>query len=488
VLDNCEHVLRAAARLVAAIEAQCARVRVLATSREGLNIAGEQLLVVPSLELPGDAGVETADECEAVRLFVERARAVKADFALDPGNLAGVVAICTRLDGVALAIERAAARIHAMNASELAGRLDRRFRLLSGGARVAIERHQTLRATIDWSYDLLSKSEQRLLARLAVFTGGCTLEAAEVVCAGDPIDADDVFESLARLVAHYLVVADDMKKETRYRLLDTIRQYGEERLVELEETDTLRARHADYYTELAGAARDHSLGPEQVEWASRLGREHDNLLTAMAFAVDTQDLQRAMRLLCQLPALGAQVNDPVVFDAVAVLALPGADEHPDSSVALLAAGFAANTRGDGVRALELGDHAIAVEARLGPAPDRHDWSLEVGVANLRAFVAPEAGPWRRGRSCPRGGTGGSWARPDGCCGATRDGCGLSRVARPGAGARVRPGRSVARSTDGRAACHLVQPLDARAELRRRRPWRSAAAPRRSDRAVVVTRL
>ena len=238
VLDNCEHVLRAAARLVAAIEAQCARVRVLATSREGLNIAGEQLLVVPSLELPDDTGVATAEECEAVRLFVERARAVKADFAIDGGNRADVVAICTRLDGVALAIELAAARIPAMNAAELARRLDRRFRLLSGGARVAIERHQTLRATIDWSYDLLSESEQRLLSRLAVFTGGCTLEAAEVVCAGDPIDADDVFESLARLVAHHLVVADDMKEETRYRLLDTIRQYGEERLVELEETDS----------------------------------------------------------------------------------------------------------------------------------------------------------------------------------------------------------------------------------------------------------
>ena len=152
-----------------------------------------------------------------------------------------------------------------------------------------------------------------------------------------------MFESLARLVAHHLVVADDMKEATRYRLLDTIRQYGEERLVELDETDTLRARHADYYAEFAGVVRDHSYGPEQVEWATRLGREHDNLLAAMVFAIDTQDLERAMRLLCQLPYVGLQVNDPVAFDPEAVLALPGADDHPGSSVALVLAGFEANS-------------------------------------------------------------------------------------------------------------------------------------------------
>ena len=268
------------------------------------------------------------------------------------------------------------------------GRLDRRFRLLSGGARVAIERHQTLRATIDWSFDLLSESEQRLLARLAVFNGGCTLEAAEIVCAGDPIDTDDVFESLARLVAHHLVVADDMKEATRYRLLDTIRQYGEERLVVLEETDALRARHADYYAELAGVVRDHSYGPDQVRWTAWLGREHDNLLAAMVFAIDTQDLERAMRLLCQLPYAGFQVNDPVAFDPEAVLALPGADDHPGSSVALVLAGFEAQLRGDGARALELCDQAAAVGARLGPVPD---WPLEMALANLRAFVAGDAG-------------------------------------------------------------------------------------------------
>ena len=144
-----------------------------------------------------------------MRLFVERARAVKADFVLDAANAEAVAQVCRRLDGVPLAIELAAARVAAMNPGELARRLDRRFRLLAGGERGAIERHQTLRATIDWSYDLLSRAEQRLLDRLWVFAGGCTLDAAEAVCAGDPIDADDVFELVADLVARSLVVADD---------------------------------------------------------------------------------------------------------------------------------------------------------------------------------------------------------------------------------------------------------------------------------------
>ncbi len=226
--------------------------RVLATSREGLNIAGEQLLVVPSLELPdsGGAGVEAAGDCEAVRLFAERAQAVQADFTVDNTNRTDVHTVCTRLDGVALAIELAAARIPAMSPSELTRRLDQRFQLLSGRGRVTIERHQTLRAAIDWSYELLTEPEQRLLARLAVFSGGWAADAAEAVCAGDPIDAHEVFELLAGLVARSLVVADT-GTDTRYRLLETIREYGEERLAEAGETDTLRLRHAEYYTELA---------------------------------------------------------------------------------------------------------------------------------------------------------------------------------------------------------------------------------------------
>ena len=271
LLDNCEHLLRPVAALVTAIEAACPRVRVLATSREGLNIEGEQILVVSSLGVPEDAmDAAAAGESESVRLFADRARAVKSDFVVDATNVADVAQVCRRLDGVPLAIELAAARVTAMNPAELGRRLDRRFQLLSGGSRVAIERHQTLRATIDWSYDLLTAPEQQLLDRLSVFAGGWTLEAAEAVCSGAPIHTDDVFELLANLVARHLVEADDTGADTRYRLLETIRQYGEEHLAARGDTDTLRARHCDYYAELAEDVRDHSYGPEQIESLARL--------------------------------------------------------------------------------------------------------------------------------------------------------------------------------------------------------------------------
>jgi predicted ATPase len=390
VLDNCEHLLRPVAALVAAIEAACTRARVLATSREGLNIEGEQILVVPSLGLPDDGmDLGTLGDCEAVRLFVDRARAVKADFAVDAGNADAVAQVCRRLDGVPLAIELAAARITAMNPAELARRLDRRFRLLSGGDRVAIERHQTLRAAIDWSYDLLSEPEQQLLARLAVFSGGCTLEAAEAVCAGDPIDVDDVFELLARLVAHHLVEADDTGDDTRYRLLETIRQYGEERLAEDGDTDRLRLRHAEHYTQFAGVVASHVFGPGQIEWGARLALDHDNLLAAMAFVLDTRNVDLAFGLFCQLPFNGVQVNELVVFDPAPLLALPGASEHAGSAVALMDAAFRAWGRnGDAQLALGLCDQALAAEQRLGPTPGAH---LGMWSSALRGNIAQAAG-------------------------------------------------------------------------------------------------
>ena len=244
-----------------------------------------------------------------MRLFVDRARAVKASFALDESNADGVVQVCRRLDGVPLAIELAAARVTAMNPGELARRLDRRFRLLSGGGRVAIERHQTLRATVDWSYDLLSEPEQRLLDRLSVFAGGCTLEAAEVVCAGEPGRGRRRLRATGASRCPSPRGCRRRGSDTRYRLLETIRQYGEERLVETGETDTFRARHCDYYSEFAGDVRDHSYGPEQIEWGARLARERDNLFTAMAFALDTHDVERAMTLLSGSPTRRLQVNE-----------------------------------------------------------------------------------------------------------------------------------------------------------------------------------
>ena len=233
VLDNCEHVLAEAAALAETLARSCERLVILATSREGLAIEGERLMPVPPLATPG-AGADLAaiTDAEAVRLFAERAAAVKPGFAVAAQNAAAVTAVVRRLDGIALAIELAAARVPAMTPAELARRLERSFAVLATGRRGAVARHQTLRAAIDWSFELLAVPEQRLLARLAVFAGGATLEAAEAVCSGEGIDPDAVFELLASLVARSLVVAEEHGPETRYRLLETIRQYGEQRLNE----------------------------------------------------------------------------------------------------------------------------------------------------------------------------------------------------------------------------------------------------------------
>ena len=323
LIDNCEHLLRSAARLVVAIEGACPQARVLATSREGLNIGGEQLLIVPALGLPADGSmIEASGECEAVHLFADRAAAVKAGFAVDRTNRADVVSICTRLDGMALAIELAAARIQAMNPAELARRLDQRFRLLSGGNRVAVERHQTLRATIDWSYDLLSEPHQRLLARLSVFVGGCTLDAAEEVCAGDPIEPGDVFELLAGLVARSLVVADDTGPDTRYRLLETIRQYAEERL-EPAERIQLRERHVGCYVSFVEAVARGTCGPDQLRWIRQAEPELDNLRAAMAWTLANDDAVNAERFLSSADDVErGPITAAVLHDAEAVLALP----------------------------------------------------------------------------------------------------------------------------------------------------------------------
>ncbi len=386
VLDNCEHLLRPVADLVAKIEESCPRVRVLATSREGLNLRGEQILVVPSLAV-GDEGMEVGAliECEAVRLFSDRARAVKADFHVEPSNASAVGEVCRRLDGVPLAIELAAARVVTMTPAELAKRLDRRFRLLTGGERVAIERHQTLRATIDWSFELLTEPQQRLLARLSVFVGGWTLEAAEEVCSGHPIEADEVLDLLAGLVARSLVVVDDAGVETRYRLLETIRQYGEEALAKAGESEVVRRGHANHYAEFTVVVGDHIWGPEQIEWAARLARERDNLLIAMAYALQAKDVDLAFRLFCPLPHGSIQINAIVHFDPAPLMELPGATNHPGSAVALLEAAMRAwYIDGDAARALQLAEQAVDVERRLGRAAPQpvEAWSL-----NLRSQLA-----------------------------------------------------------------------------------------------------
>jgi predicted ATPase len=384
VLDNCEHLLEPAAHLVNTLERSCARLAMLATSREGLGVDGERIIPTPSLAAPpADAGLETIVESDAVRLFEERAVAVTAGFELSDENAAAVAQVCRRLDGVPLAIELAAARVPAMTPAELAERLDLRFQVLSGGRRGAVERHQTLRAAIDWSYELLSGPEQRLLARLAVFAGGSTLDSAEAVCGDDGIDPDRVFEYLARLVAGSLVVAEGHGSQTRYRLLETIRQYGEERLGDAGEADTLRTRHAGHYAAFAEEVFGHLQGPEHVSWAARLSAERDNLLAAWSWAIDADDVDTAFRILCSVPR-GHEGGYQLGLPGEAALTLSGATEHPEYALALAITAIDAASRGDLDLAEERGSRALHADKRLHAQADS---DVENLVCQARADIA-----------------------------------------------------------------------------------------------------
>jgi predicted ATPase len=251
IADNCEHLLEPVAELLDTLQRLCPGLVVLATSREGLALEGERMVAVPSLAAPRPgAGFDAISDSDAVRLFIDRARQADTDLELTQGNAGAVLEVCRRLDGVPLAIELAAARVGAMTPGELAAGLDRRFEMITGARRRAVKRRQTLRAAIDWSYELCSVAEQRLLARLAVFAGGATRAAVEAVCRTEPLGRAQVFELLVRLVAKSLVVAAGDAPETRYRLLETIREYGDERLAEHAETEALRSAHAEYYCTL----------------------------------------------------------------------------------------------------------------------------------------------------------------------------------------------------------------------------------------------
>jgi serine/threonine-protein kinase PknK len=297
VLDNCEHLLPACARLVDALLGASRELRVLATSREGLGIDGEGIfalgsLTVPSTEEAGD--LSAVESSEAARLFVDRARLTFREFALTGSNAAAVAEICRRLDGIPLAIELAAARVKVLSADQIRAKLDDRFRLLTGGSRSALPRHQTLRATIQWSDDLLSPAEQRLFRRLSVFAGGWTLELATRV-AGDEEDEFLVLDRLARLADKSLVCVDrERGSEPRYGLLDTVRQYGQERLSEAGEAEEVRRRHVAEYLSLAEVAYAERLVREEP-WAARLEVEHDNLRAALDF-VRGSDVETYLRL------------------------------------------------------------------------------------------------------------------------------------------------------------------------------------------------
>jgi non-specific serine/threonine protein kinase len=287
VLDNCEHLRAACAQVAMTLLHGCAGLRILATSRVPLTVPGEMLWRVPSLSLPEAGRPRSPDEIrdyEGVRLFVERAQSVQPAFTLTSGNARAVVDVCRQLDGIPLAIELAAARTRVLAVEQIAARLHDRFRLLTGGSPSALPRHQTLQATMDWSYGLLAEHERILLRRLSVFAGGWTLEPAEAVCGDDGLERTDVLDVLMHLVDNSLVLVDMQGDQTRYRLLETVRQYGQGRLEDADEVSKIRRRHLDWYLGLAERADASVRGPDEETWLARVEAEHDNLRAAIEWS------------------------------------------------------------------------------------------------------------------------------------------------------------------------------------------------------------
>jgi len=290
VVDNCEHLVEAAAALAAALLRQCPDVHLLTSSRIALHVPGEQTVPVLPLAVPRLAEGRRVDPqalaaLPAVQLFVQRAQAQRAGFTLDDAQAPAVAELVTRLEGIPLALELAAARVRSLSVSDINTRLKDRYRLLTGGSRVLQERQQTLRALVDWSHDLLTPEERTLFARLAVFVGGFDLAAAEAVCGGEPVDPLDIVDLLDRLVGHSLVaMADRPDGSVRYRMLETLRDYAADRLRELPDAEPTAARHAEHLFGVAKQARDGLKGADQGLWAARLEEEFDNLRAAMATA------------------------------------------------------------------------------------------------------------------------------------------------------------------------------------------------------------
>ncbi len=293
VLDNCEHLLAASAQLAEALLRACPGLRLLATSREPLNLAGETVWLVPALSVPepsADLALEAAavahvTQSEAVRLFVERATAASPTFRLTAQNAPAVAQVCRQLDGLPLAVELAAARVRALTVEQIAARLatEAGFRLLSQGARTAPPRQQTLQATLEWSYQLLAHPERRVLRRLSVFAGGFTLEAADAVCADAALGPHpaEVLDTLSALVDKSLVVVNQSNGDTRYHLLETIRQYAAAQLAAAGEAETARDSHLHYFARFAEQAEPFLAGPSALTWLQRYAAEHDNLRAAL---------------------------------------------------------------------------------------------------------------------------------------------------------------------------------------------------------------
>jgi non-specific serine/threonine protein kinase len=398
VLDNVEHLLEACVHLVDEIVRRSADIAVLVTSRERLGMTGELTYRVPSLTVPQTSETvtpETALRYEGVRLFVERAKLVRPGFDLTPENAPSVASICTHLDGIPLAIELAAPRLRSMSADELNGRLDQRFALLTDRSRTALSRHRTLRSMLDWSYDLLDEPEKLFLQRLSVFAGGWTLAAAEDVCASDGVEYNDVLDLLTSLADKSLVVAEQEDAQTRYRLLETVRQYARDWLEDTGASAAVRARHRDYYLTLAEEADPKLRGAEQAEWLQLLEEEHENLRAGLEWSLVEAGSKGGLRLCGALQrfwwtrghfAEGRQW-------CTRALCKPGAEQRTrERAYVLNAAGVLSYDQGDYSAATTLHEESLAIRRELG------DRSGIAGSLNNLGSVAHNRGDYSAARS------------------------------------------------------------------------------------------
>ncbi|MBI5933204.1 MAG: XRE family transcriptional regulator [Chloroflexi bacterium] len=301
ILDNCEHLLDASARLADTLLRDCPNLKILTTSREALRITGEAVYHVPSLGVPDMKLVlETFKEYESVRLFEERAQLAQMDFSLTLENVSFVAQICHRLDGIPLPIELAAAHVNTLPLEQIAEQLKECFQLLSGGSRTALPRQQTIRASIDWSWNLLTEAERAFLRRLSAFAGGWTLESAQSVCGNDYMKNDQARELMLQLVQKSLVMADkELGSEARFHFHETIRQYLREKLIESGEEENIRKQHMQYFHLFSGQAESGLIGPQQIEWHARVIDERDNLRAAFAWA-DKSDVETGLSLTANL--------------------------------------------------------------------------------------------------------------------------------------------------------------------------------------------
>jgi predicted ATPase/class 3 adenylate cyclase len=339
LLDNCEHLIGEVAELARAVLGECPTVWMLATSREALGVLGEQMWPLASLDIPKRGDLDAASSNESVRLFVERAGAARPGFALGPSNVEAITEICRRLDGIPLAIELAAARVTALSPADIRDLLDERFRLLSGARRSRVERHQTLRATVDWSYSLLDPVERELFNRLGVFAGGFDARAAQVICAGDDVEVWDVLDALTSLVAKSMVNAEETDDGTmRYQLLETLRQYARERLDESGDIDRWRSRHAAHYANVAEEILEGMDGPDEFAWRSRLAVDLDDIRAGLNWSLDRDQPAEVDYGLRIVAAIGKSSDPTFAFaDWVERVVPLVQDRPPELRLTILAA-------------------------------------------------------------------------------------------------------------------------------------------------------